>query len=79
MKIYRDESLRNFEFWCGACDVVRYLTDEDLDKIEIILEECRPEGMTDTEINDLFWFEEDIIAEWLGYSSFDEIIDKEDR
>ena len=76
MKIYKEESLRNFNFWCGACDTVNYLTDEELDKIEIILEECNPEGMEETEINDLFWFEEDNIAEWLGYSSFDEIMDK---
>ena len=57
---------------------MKYLTDEELDTIESILEECNPEGMTETEINDFFWFEEDTIAEWLGYSSFDEIMDKED-
>lgn len=79
MKIYTEESLRNFEFWSGACDRVKYLTDKELDTIESILEECNPEGMTETEINDFFWFEEDTIAEWLGYSSFDEIIDEEDR
>ena len=79
MKIYKEERLRNFEFWSGACDRVKYLTDEELDTIESILEECNPEGMTETEINDFFWFEEDTIAEWLGYSSFDEIMDKEDR
>ena len=78
MKIYMEERLRNFEFWSGACDRVKYLTDEELDTIESILEECNPEGMTETEINDFFWFEEDTIAEWLGYSSFDEIMDKED-
>ena len=79
MKIYKEESLRNFEFWSGACVRVKYLTDEEIDTIESILEECKPEGMTETEINDFFWFEEDTIAEWLGYSSFDEIMDKEDR
>ena len=79
MKIYKEERLRNFEFWSAARDRVKYLTDEELDTIESILEECNPEGMTETEINDFFWFEEDTIAEWLGYSSFDEIMDKENR
>lgn len=79
MKIYTEESLRNFEFWSGACDRVKYLTDEELDTIESILEECNPDGMTETEINDFFWFEEDTIAEWLGYSSFDEIMAEDDR
>lgn len=31
----------------------------------------------ETEINDLFWFEEDTIAEWLGYFSFDEIMNRD--
>lgn len=34
--------------------------------------------VTDDYINNLFWFEEDTIAEWLGYSSFDEIMNRED-
>ena len=76
MKVYKEESLRDFEFWCGARDRVKYLTGEELDIIESILEEVSPEGMTEIEINDFFWFEEDTIAEWLGYSSFDEIMDK---
>lgn len=79
MKIYREESLSNFEFWSGAKDRAMYLTDEEFDTIESILEECYPDGMTETEINDFFWFEEDTIAEWLGYSSFDEIMEEDDR
>lgn len=79
MKIYTEKSLRNFEFWSGACDRVKYLTNEELDTIESILEDCNPDGMTETEINDFFWFEEDTIAEWLGYSNFDEIMEEEDR
>lgn len=26
------------------------------------------------DINDIFWFEEDTIAEWLGYSDFEELM-----
>ena len=74
MKIYMEESLTNFEFWSGAKDTVKYLTDEELEQIESILEDTYPEGMSDTEINDLFWFEDDTIAEWLGYNDFEEII-----
>ena len=79
MKIYKEESLRYFDFWDGACDVVKYLTFEELDTIESILEECNPQGMSETDINDFFWFEEDIIADLLGYSSFDEIMTRENR
>lgn len=34
MKIYTENSLTNFEFWSGAKDTVKYLTDEELDTIE---------------------------------------------
>ena len=79
MKLYREESLSRFEFWSGARDRVKYLNDNDLDIIESILEELYPEGMNETTINDLFWFEEDTIAEWLGYSDFEEIINRSEE
>lgn len=75
MKIYAEKSLRNFEFWSGACDRVKSLTLEELDQIETILEDIYPDGMDETQINDFFWFEEDTIAEWLGYNSFEELED----
>lgn len=78
MKIYVEKSLRNFEFWRGAADTVKWLTYEEIDIIENILEDSYPDGMDETEINDLFWFEEDTIAEWLGYNDFEEIMNRED-
>ena len=79
MKIYTEESLRNFEFWSGAKDTVEYLTDDELDTIETILEDTYPDGMDETEINDFFWFEDDTIAEWLGYSDFEELMHRDDE
>lgn len=78
MKIYTEQSLKDFEFWSGARDRVKYLTDDQFDTIEAILEDAYPDGMTDTEINDFFWFEEDTIADWLGYDSFEELMEKFD-
>ena len=79
MKIYKEESLRNFEFWSGAKDRVKYLTLEELDTIESILEDIYPDGIDETTINDIFWFEEDTIAEWLGYNDFDEIMNRNEE
>jgi hypothetical protein len=76
MKIYREDSLRHFEFWSGAKETAKYLTGEELDTIEAILEDCYHEGMDETTINDIFWFEDDTIAEWLGYESFEEIMNR---
>ena len=79
MKIYSEISLKDFEFWSGALDRAKYLSDADFDHLEFILEEMYDdeEGISDTQINDIFWFEEDWIAEQLGYSDFDELM--EDR
>ena len=76
MIIKKEERLSNFKFWSGAVDTAKYLTDDEFNTIEVILEESNPEGMTETEINDFFWFEEDTIAEWLGYSNFEEIVNR---
>jgi hypothetical protein len=74
MKIYTEQSLRDFDFWSGAADTRQYLTDDEMDTIESILEDLYPNGMDETDINDLFWFEADMIAEWLGYNSFEDIM-----
>ena len=76
MRIYREIPLTEFEFWAGGKDTVEELTDSELEQIEQILEEIYPEGMSEFEVNDLFWFERDLIAEWLGYGDFDEIMER---
>lgn len=79
MKIYTETSISNFEFWAGAKDTVKYLTLDELYQLDDILEEIFPDGASDTEINDLFWFEDDTIAEWLGYENFEEIMNRENE
>ena len=74
MKILSETKLCHFEFWAGAIDRVKHLSEEQLDTIEEILSEIYPDGIDETTLNDLFWFDEDTIAEWLGYHSFDELI-----
>jgi hypothetical protein len=74
MKVYAEKRLVDFEFWSGALDRVKYLTYNELEQIESILEELYPDGMSETQINDIFWFEEDWIAEMLGYEDFEAIM-----
>ena len=74
MKIIMDTSLENFEAWSGAISTLNTLKEKDLcDRLESMLEDLYPDGMTDTELNDLLWFEEDSIAEWLGFSSWEDL------
>lgn len=68
MKYIVEESLRNFKFWSGGKDRADNCSDEELDRIEEFLEEIEPaEGWTDGDINDMFWFEFDTLAQHLGY------------
>lgn len=79
MKVYKEvTSDYDFDFWSGARDTVSYLDHDEIEQIFQMLEDCYPEGMTDTELNDFFWFEDDTIADWLGYSSFEEIMHRRD-
>lgn len=79
MTIKTETTLKNFDFWSGAKDTVKYLTESELDTIESYLEELFPEGMTDVELNDFIWFEDDTIAEWLGYNDFNEIMNRNEE
>lgn len=79
MKIYSEMSLNDFEFWSGAKYTAEKLTYSELEQITEILEELYPDGIDETAVNDLFWFEEDTIAEWLGYNSFEEIWNREEE
>lgn len=66
MKIYSEESLSNFRFWSGAVSRAEQLTDEQFDAIERELEMLYPDGMSDTELNDLFWFDFEWVVGLIG-------------
>lgn len=66
MKIYSEISLQNFEFWSGAKANAAQLTAAQLNTVEAILEDIYPDGVNETTINDLFWFEFETVADWLG-------------
>lgn len=75
MKIYSEvNNYNDFEFWSGARETINYLSTDEIETVFCMLEEIYPEGMKDTELNDFFWFEDDIIAEWLGWPDFDTIM-----
>ena len=58
--------------WSGAADRVKHLTDSDLTTILNILEETG-DTMTETELNDFLWFNDDIYADWLGYKDAEDL------
>ena len=66
MKVYKEMDLRDFKFWSGAKLNAETLTDEQLAIVQYNLEEIYQDGISETQINDLFWFDFDTIREWLG-------------
>jgi hypothetical protein len=64
MKISKELALTNFDFWSGAKD--HSFTYSELKEIEVQLEDLYPDGCEETEINDLFWFEEEFLCECIG-------------
>lgn len=73
MKIYKDYYLRDFNFWGGAKDNVKYLTKDDFTVVELELEEMYPDGIEETELNDLFRFDMDEVSKILGFDDFDNL------
>lgn len=65
MKIMTDTSLNSFKFWSGAKDNKNRFSMDEIDTIEAILEDCYPDGIDETTLNDLFWFDTDTLCEWL--------------
>lgn len=84
MKIISDISLENFDAWSGAEDVLNRIISNNLcSTLEAILEDLYPDGMTDTQLNDLLRFESETVYEWVGLRTEEqiraEISDKEDE
>ena len=84
MTITYELDLANFEAWSGAVDTLERIKREDkISQLESILEDLYPDGMTETQLNDLLWFDSDTVYGWLGIRTEseirDEITDKEEE
>jgi hypothetical protein len=77
MKIISEISISQFEAWSGAIDTQKKIVSENKEKeFDSYIEELYPDGLTDTELNDLLWFDSDSVFEYLGISE-DEETDEE--
>lgn len=76
MRIYKEESLINFEFWQGAKSTADRLSNDELLSIEDALDDIYPEGLTDVQLNDIFWFDLEFLLELIGLTE-DEFLARE--
>lgn len=69
-----ESSLWDFKAWQGGEATLDVLKEKgDVDKVEELLDEYfSGRTPTETEINDILWFEDDWIAQELGYDDWEE-------
>ena len=74
MKITYELDLNTFNAWSGAVDTLDRIQKEGkCEELENILEDLYPDGMTETQLNDLLWFDSEEVYEWLGIRSEEQI------
>lgn len=67
MIIKTEKNLRDFEAWSGAIETKNLILDAGLEEeFEELIEEIYPDGLTDTQLNDILWFDGGWILETLG-------------
>lgn len=74
MKITSDNmNLRNFDAWSGGLDTKNTILEHGKgDEFDALIEELFPDGLTDTQLNDLLWFDSDWIFKNLGIDESEE-------
>lgn len=79
MTITYELDLNRFGAWSGAVDTLDRIKEEGkTEELENLLEEIYPDGMSETALNDLLWFEPETIYEWLGITEESEDEENED-
>lgn len=62
--------------WSGAVDTWETIEDNGLlEDLDALLEDIYPDGLSESELNDLLWFDKDWVFEQLGISDGEDFID----
>ena len=73
MKVYSEIGLRQHDAWSGAVETKQAILDAGReDDFDNLIEELYPDGISETQLNDILWFEEDWIFEMLGITEEEE-------
>lgn len=73
MQIYYELDLPSFKAWSGAEDTMRVLTYDQVRQLEDVLSDTYPDGLEETDLNDVLWFKRDWIAEMLGFTDWEHL------
>lgn len=73
MKIYQEISIRDFEAWGGAVDTYDKIIGNDKEnEFDALIEELYPDGIEETRLNDLLWFDSEWVLEVLDITEEEE-------
>lgn len=79
MKVTYEFILNEFKAWSGAVETLEKIREFDIthdgamDAAQQYIEDYLGDEATETEINDMLWFEGDAILEAIGYTSEDTV------
>ena len=76
VKIISEMKLADFGFSSGGKDHADLLSSKQLNDIESVIDDIFPNGITATELNDLFWFDFDAVLEWIG-TTYEELVSED--
>ena len=68
MKIINNNcTLLKFDAWSGARDTKNKIIEEDkVSDFDQLIEDLYPDGISETDLNDMLWFEDDWLFKELG-------------
>ena len=73
MKVITESTVRGFNAWSGAVNTKNLILDAGLEEeFEELIEEIYPDGLSDTKLNDILWFDGSWILETLGIEEEEE-------
>ena len=73
MKTFKHTSLEYFSAWSGAIETQEaILAANKGEEFDNLIEEQYPDGLSETQLNDILWFEEDWLFEMLGIDQDEE-------
>ena len=80
MLIVEERALSEFNAWSGAVETKERIIEAGLEEeFERLIDDCYPEGITSTQLNDILRFDSEWIYEALGMTEEDEEDEDEDE
>ena len=74
MTVVKEYDFESFEPWSGAVDTWERIKNEGkLTDLEFIIQDLYPDGIEETKLNDILWFDDEWVFESLGIRSYDKI------